>query len=51
MRIRAEEPSDVKAIFTLHFHAFGKREEESKLVERIRTYQGELQYPKAFFDN
>jgi predicted N-acetyltransferase YhbS len=49
MRIRAEEPSDVQAIFTLHFHAFGEREEES--FERIRTYQGELQYPKAFFDN
>ncbi|MDU0331832.1 N-acetyltransferase [Paenibacillus sp. 3LSP] len=37
MIIRAEEPRDARALFALHFQAFGEREDESKLVDRIRN--------------
>jgi predicted N-acetyltransferase YhbS len=40
MKIRTENENDYKAVYDLHFIAFGSREDESKLVERIRQSEG-----------
>ncbi|AJY73713.1 GNAT family N-acetyltransferase [Paenibacillus beijingensis] len=34
--IRTERTADYEQVYSLHYEAFGKREDESKLVERIR---------------
>ncbi|WP_108670000.1 GNAT family N-acetyltransferase [Peribacillus acanthi] len=36
MNIRTENENDFKEVFQLNYEAFGKREDESKLIERIR---------------
>lgn len=37
MIIRTEVPEDYKSVFKLNYLAFGKQEDESKLIERIRV--------------
>ncbi|WP_166243042.1 GNAT family N-acetyltransferase [Paenibacillus turpanensis] len=37
MIIRTEEKKDYEAVYSIHYHAFGGREDESTLVERIRA--------------
>lgn len=37
MIIRTEEPKDYKQVYELNYHAFNKREDESKLIEKIRS--------------
>lgn len=37
MEIRTERPTDYDEVFRLHFKAFGHRENESRLIERIRA--------------
>ncbi|MBM6617450.1 GNAT family N-acetyltransferase [Bacillus suaedaesalsae] len=36
MKIRTEHPHDHQEVFNLNYKAFGKREDESRLIERIR---------------
>jgi predicted N-acetyltransferase YhbS len=38
--IRAEQPNDADNVYRLHYGAFGGREDESRLVERIRASEG-----------
>lgn len=38
--IRAERPADAERLFRLHFAAFGNREDEATLVERVRASDG-----------
>lgn len=40
MIIRSEQISDYKDVYHLNFKAFGEREDESQLVERIRNSDG-----------
>ncbi|MFX3673093.1 MAG: GNAT family N-acetyltransferase [Paenisporosarcina sp.] len=40
MRIRTETINDFQQVFNLHYEAFENREDESKLVERIRFSTG-----------
>ncbi|MBS4195056.1 GNAT family N-acetyltransferase [Lederbergia citri] len=40
MNIRTETFKDYKAVYDLNYVAFGMREDESKLVERIRESEG-----------
>ncbi|MCR2821822.1 GNAT family N-acetyltransferase [Lederbergia panacisoli] len=40
MNIRTETSNDFKAIYDLNYEAFGNRDNESKLVERIRESSG-----------
>lgn len=40
MIIRTENERDLKEVFDLNFQAFGNREDESKLVERVRESEG-----------
>ncbi|SDN01989.1 hypothetical protein SAMN04487897_101813 [Paenibacillus sp. yr247] len=37
MIIRTESQNDHKEVYKLNYEAFGKRDSESKLVERIRS--------------
>lgn len=39
LKIRAEAPADYNELFHLHYTAFGEREDESRLSERIRESQ------------
>lgn len=38
--IRAERSTDAESVFHLHYEAFGSREDESKMAERIRISEG-----------
>lgn len=38
--IRAEQPTDAESVFRLQIEAFGGREEESKMAERVRASEG-----------
>jgi len=40
MRIRTETKNDYKQVFNLNYEAFGNRDDEAKLVERIRFSNG-----------
>ncbi|CAM4347777.1 N-acetyltransferase [Paenibacillus alkaliterrae] len=40
INIRAEQPTDAESVFRIHYEAFGEREEESKMAERVRTSEG-----------
>ncbi len=40
MEIRTERLSDYDDVFELNYLAFGNREDESRLVQRIRTSEG-----------
>lgn len=40
MLIRTETKNDYKHVFNLNYEAFGKRDDESRLVERIRFSNG-----------
>ncbi|BFT72175.1 GNAT family N-acetyltransferase [Paenibacillus sp. P36] len=40
MRIRSEEMKDHQAVYQLNVEAFGHREDEAQLVERIRASEG-----------
>ncbi|GLX68004.1 GNAT family N-acetyltransferase [Paenibacillus glycanilyticus] len=38
--IRAEQPNDAESVYRIHYEAFGEREEESKMAERVRASKG-----------
>ncbi|WP_235957170.1 GNAT family N-acetyltransferase [Paenibacillus apii] len=40
MIIRTESAADFEEVYNLNFLAFGNREDESKLIERIRKSEG-----------
>ncbi|MBS4208653.1 N-acetyltransferase [Bacillus sp. FJAT-50079] len=40
MIIRTETPADYSAVFHINYQAFDQREDESKLIERIRKSKG-----------
>jgi putative acetyltransferase len=40
MIIRTETTADFEEVFKLHYLAFGNREDESRLIERIRVSEG-----------
>ncbi|WP_246294355.1 GNAT family N-acetyltransferase [Paenibacillus planticolens] len=42
IQIRTEEKKDHQAVYDLNVAAFGNREDEAQLVERVRSSQGSI---------